>query len=125
MPLTFAERRQYLRDRAVNAARMIRHGNFRLFRESLVFEINHVRNLFKMWWHSRKEAGGGAGPDTPLVDRTRVLPASWRPIVFRRAPTPAALADRAALAGKLEEIRSRLQPSEKSEKKSRWPKLRF
>jgi hypothetical protein len=116
MSLTFAERRRYLRDRALNAARMIRHGNFKLFRESLVFEINHVRNLFRMWRHSRRDAIGRVEGGSASDNRTRVLPASWRPTVLRRVPPPAVDGDVAELADELGRIRARLRPTEPARK---------
>lgn len=124
MPLTFAERGKYLRDRTVNAVHMIRHGNFRLFWESLVFEINHGKNLLKMRWHLRREAVGSESQGSAYVNRTKVLPPSWRPTVYRAGPPTPLPHKSTELAVELARIKSKLQPPD-AERRSKWPRLRF
>mgnify|MGYP001594933019 CR=1 FL=1 len=124
MSLTFTERVEYLRDRIVNAARMLRHRNFRLFAESLIFEINHVRNLFKMWLHSRREAADSDAPDAAFINKAKVLPASWRPTVYRPAPPLTLPEDSDNLAQELKKIRAQLTPREDGERRSKWSRSR-
>ena len=125
MPLTFAERRKYLRDRVVNATRMLTHGNFRLFRDSLVFEINHVKNLFKMWWHSKTEALTSDSPDSAFVNKARLVPPSWRPTIDCHERPELPHDNVKELASELREIRLSLSPRDADKKKSKWPKLPF
>lgn len=108
MSLTFSERKQYLKDRLANAARMLRNRNFKLFWESLLFEINHGKNLFRMWWHLRTEVVDSTGLGSEYINKTKVLPASWRPTVYRPASPTVERDSTRDLTGELRRIISSL-----------------
>jgi hypothetical protein len=122
MPLTLGERKQYLKDRAANAFRMVRNRNFKLFRDSLVFEVNHGIALFKMWRNVRNEPRDGADSGSGYVNRCKVLPVSWRPTTPRKAQPGEIPADTAVLAKDLRKILSTISIDERRKPRRKWSK---
>jgi len=84
---------RYIRERAVNAAWMIRNGEFREIVRAIFVEIGHRMNDVRTWWLRIKPKKLVRVPHSAYEDLTRCIPPSPRPTHSRLVPPPDMRAD--------------------------------
>lgn len=89
----------YIRQRALNAARMVRHGEFRKIGYVILVEI---RRRFRTI------------PPCPYEDPTRLIPPSPRPTKTQLVPPPAMKANRQRVAEEIQRILAEIDIDEAS-----------
>ena len=99
---------RYIRERIVNAAWMIRNGEFRSFVSAIFVEIGHRVNDVRIWWVRVKPKKLVHVPQSAYQDPTRVIPPSPRPTRLRHAEAPEFTVDVDTLESELAALRSTL-----------------
>lgn len=97
------ERIRYLRERAVNATRMLRRGDFRAMLHATVMELQ----LFRGWWLRLKvqaQVEQGEVADSAYTDYRRLAPQGYRPTRSQSCPLPSLKADAVELRTELDRI---------------------
>lgn len=92
----------YLRDRTVNALWMLRNRKFRLMVQSIRIEIRYRIDSFNTWRNSRRDIPESEVPWSRYKNRSKVIPASYRPTVSRRMPAEPLRVDRDELINELQ-----------------------
>jgi len=95
---------RYIRERAVNAAWMIRNGEFREIVRAIFVEIGHRANDVRTWWLRVKPKKLVNVPYSAYEDSTRCFPPSPRPTHTRLVPPPEMRADERQVAAEIEKI---------------------
>jgi len=95
---------RYIRERAVNAAWMLRNGEFREIVRAIFVEIGHRINDVRTWWVRVKPKKMVRVPFSAYEDPTRCTPPNPRPTHTRLLPPPAMRADSQQVAAEIERL---------------------